>query len=79
LPESAQNHQLKNAYTYAIQGAALVLEEENFTPHFFFEKLKYFFSNPKELEKMKKAAKEFSKPLAAKIIAAYLLTYLNLY
>jgi len=79
LPESAQKHQLKNAYTYAIQGAALVLEEENFTPHFFFEKLRYLFSNPKELEKMKKAAKEFSKPLAAKIIAAYLLTYLNLY
>ena len=79
LPESAQGHQLKNAYTYAMEGAALVLEEENFTPHFFLEKLKYLFSRPKELEKMRKAAKEFSKPLAAKIIAAYLLTYLGLY
>ncbi|UZE92951.1 MAG: UDP-N-acetylglucosamine--N-acetylmuramyl-(pentapeptide) pyrophosphoryl-undecaprenol N-acetylglucosamine transferase [Candidatus Nealsonbacteria bacterium] len=79
LPESAQGHQLKNAYTYAANGAAMVLEEENFTPRFFLEKLKHLFSQPEELKKMKKAAKEFSKPLAAKTIAGYLLSYLNLY
>ena len=79
LPESAQGHQLKNAYTYSMTGATIILEEENFTPYFVLEKLKYFFSHPKELRIMKDAAKQFSKPLAAKIIAAYLLSYLSLF
>lgn len=77
LPESAQNHQVKNAYAYAQKGAAIVLEEANFTPHFFLKKLKYLFSRPEELEKMQKAAEEFSKPLAAKIIAKYIVNYLT--
>ena len=77
LPEAAQNHQVKNAYAYGQNGACLVLEEANFTVHFFLEKLKYLFSHPGELEKMEKAAKEFSKPMAAKIIAEYLIGYLT--
>ena len=77
LPESAQNHQLKNAYTYAQKGAAMVLEEENFTSRFFLEKLKNLFSHPQELEKMRKAAKEFSRPMAAKTIANYIASYLT--
>ncbi len=77
LPEAAQNHQTKNAYAYAENKATIVLEEVNFTPHFFLEKLKFLFSYPGELEKMGKAAQEFSKPMAAKIIAKYLLNYLT--
>jgi len=77
LPESAQNHQVKNAYAYAEKKAAIVLEEVNFTPHFFLERLKYLFSRQEELEKMQKAAEEFSKPLAAKIIAGYLVEFLK--
>ena len=77
LPEAAQDHQVKNAYSYAESGACLVMEEANFTPRFFLEKLKYFFSRPEELEKMQKGAKEFAKPLAAKIIAEYLVNYLT--
>jgi len=76
LAESAQGHQLQNAYTYAEKGAAIILEEENFTPHFFLEKLKNLFSHVEEIEKMQKAAQEFAKPLAAKIIAEYILEYL---
>jgi UDP-N-acetylglucosamine--N-acetylmuramyl-(pentapeptide) pyrophosphoryl-undecaprenol N-acetylglucosamine transferase len=77
LPESAQNHQLQNAYTYARNGAAIILEEENFTSRFFFERLKNLFSDPQELEKMSSAARKFSKPMAAKIIASYIATYLT--
>jgi len=77
LPESAQNHQLKNAYIYAEKGATIVIEEPNFTPHFFLERLKNIFSHPQELEKMGRAAKEFSKPLAGKIIASYIIAYLT--
>ena len=77
LPESAQGHQLKNAYALAEKGAAIVLEEKNFTPHFFLGRLKILFEEPGKLEKMSKAAKEFSKPLAAKVIAGYIVTFLT--
>lgn len=77
LPEAAQNHQLKNAYAFAKTGACIVLEEENFTPHFFFEKIKNLFENPEILEKMSKAAKDFAKPQAGKIIANYIVEYLK--
>ncbi|MDI6602854.1 MAG: UDP-N-acetylglucosamine--N-acetylmuramyl-(pentapeptide) pyrophosphoryl-undecaprenol N-acetylglucosamine transferase [Patescibacteria group bacterium] len=90
LSEAAQNHQFKNAYAYAEKGATIVLEEANFTPHFFLEKLRYLFFRPpsevrdeakpqrsEELEKMQKAAEEFSKPLAAQTIASYLIEFLK--
>lgn len=77
LPESAQNHQLENAYLYAETGAALVIEESNLTPHFFLERVKYLFSRPQILKEMMIAAANFSKPRAGKIIAEYLLAYLT--
>lgn len=77
LPEAAQNHQLKNAYSFSQNRACLVIEEANFTSHFFLEKLKYLFSHPAELETMAARAREFARPRAAKIIAGYILTYLK--
>lgn len=77
LPESAQNHQIKNAYAYQENGASIVIEETNFTSHFFLERLKYLFSNQTELQKMSEAAKEFSKPEAGRIIASYLVEFLT--
>lgn len=77
LSNSAQGHQVNNAYVYSEKGAALVMEEVNFTPHFFLEKLKYLFSQPKMLKDMSKKAKEFSKPEAARIIADYVVSYLK--
>lgn len=77
LPESAQDHQIKNAYTFAERGAALIMEETNFTPHFFLGKLKYLFSEPKKLKEMAKRAKEFAKPDTARIIAEYIVAYLT--
>jgi len=77
LPESAQDHQLRNTYIYAQWGAAVAIEEENFTRHFFLEKIKYLFSHPVELENMTNRAKEFAKLEAAKIIAEYIVSYLS--
>ena len=77
LPGSAQQHQLKNAYSFAETGASIVMEEPNFTPHFFLEKLKNLFSQPEKMEKMRNKAKEFSRPKAAKLIAEYIIEYLN--
>jgi UDP-N-acetylglucosamine--N-acetylmuramyl-(pentapeptide) pyrophosphoryl-undecaprenol N-acetylglucosamine transferase len=77
LPGSAQNHQLKNAYAYAENGASIVIEELNFTPRFLLEKLKYLFSKPQKLREMAKKAGEFAKPESARIIAEYLIAYLK--
>ncbi len=77
LPESAQNHQVKNAYAFAENGASLVIEEANFRPHFVLERIKHLFSQPERLKQMTERAKEFSRPNAARIIAEYIVTYLN--
>jgi UDP-N-acetylglucosamine--N-acetylmuramyl-(pentapeptide) pyrophosphoryl-undecaprenol N-acetylglucosamine transferase len=77
LPESAQNHQLKNAFTFAQDGRALVIEEENLTPNFFIDRLKYLFSHPRETAEMARKAKDFSQPQAALLITKYLLDYLS--
>ncbi len=76
LPESAQDHQVKNAYVFAEKGAGLSLEQENLTPQFFLEKLRLLSPGTEEAERMKTLAKEFAKPMAAKVIARYLLEYL---
>jgi len=75
LPESAQDHQLKNAYNFARSEGCLVLEEGNLTPHFLLKKIKDVFLSGK-IKTMSQKAKEFSKPNAADMIARYLLEYL---
>jgi len=79
LPEAAQNHQVKNAYSFAEKGGCLVLEETNFTSRFFLEKLKYLFSQGRseELDNMSKSAREFARPWAANKIAQEILNYLK--
>ena len=77
FPEAAQKHQVKNAYTFSENGAALVIEETNLTPHFFLERLKLLISRPEKLKEMSQKAKEFARPRAAEIIANYLLEYLS--
>ena len=77
LPESAQNHQVKNAYVFAENGAALVMEEVNFTPHFLLERIENLFFNPDKLREMEEKAKDFSKSEAGRVIAEYIVTYLT--
>lgn len=77
LAESAQNHQAENAYYYAQNGACIVIEEPNLTPRFFLEKLKFLINRGEEMEKMSLNAIAFAKPFAAKIVAEYILEYLD--
>ena len=72
LLNSAQGHQAKNAYLYAKNGAAEVLEPENPTPHMLYSALIKIFSHPENLKEMEKAALKFSKPEAGERIAKYL-------
>lgn len=76
LPEAAQNHQIQNATAYAQEGAAIIIEETNLTPHFFLSRLKSLFSRPEDLIKMQEGAIQFSKPEAAKRIAQNIIDYL---
>jgi len=77
LPGSAQDHQAKNAYQYSKTGAAQVLEHENLKPHFFLERIRYFFSRPRSLKNMAASTELFAGPKAGGIIASYLLEYLE--
>lgn len=77
LPESAQNHQTKNAYAYANLGAGLVVTEENLTPNFFLHKIFGIIKSPAIQKNMEDKAKRFSKPKSAKIIASYIYEFLN--
>lgn len=77
LANSAQNHQLKNAYDFAKSGGGDVIEQKNLTPHFFLGKLKYLFSRQNILQNMAEKSRAFARPRAAEIIACYLIEYIN--
>ncbi|MGI6297150.1 MAG: UDP-N-acetylglucosamine--N-acetylmuramyl-(pentapeptide) pyrophosphoryl-undecaprenol N-acetylglucosamine transferase [Minisyncoccales bacterium] len=77
LPEAAQNHQLKNAITFAkATQSTIVIEEKNLTPNFFLAELKNTFQF-KDLKDLGKRAKKFSTPNSAEIIAKDILNFLK--
>jgi UDP-N-acetylglucosamine--N-acetylmuramyl-(pentapeptide) pyrophosphoryl-undecaprenol N-acetylglucosamine transferase len=69
LDNSAQDHQRKNAYSYATTGAADVIEQRNLSPHLLQSEIDRLLNDKKILEKMAAAAKKFAKPDAAEKIA----------
>ncbi len=77
LPESAQDHQSKNAYCYSDFGATLVIEEKNLTSHLFTQEITNLLKKPKIIKEMGERANEFSKPRSAKIIAEYIVEFLK--
>ena len=77
LPNSAQNHQLKNAYEFKKWGGGEVIEQRNLRPHFLEGMLNHYLKRKDILEEMSRRSKEFSRPEAARIIAAYLVEFLK--
>ena len=74
IPEEISNgHQRKNAYTYARSGAAVVIEEKNLTPHILAAEVHRLLGDKDRQEKMRKGAKQFAHPDAAKKIAEELI------
>jgi len=69
LENSAQDHQRKNAFYYASQGAADVIEENNLTPHVLKAEIERLMGDQNKLNKMSEAAKKLAKPDAAEKIA----------
>jgi len=66
---AAGDHQTKNAYEYAANGAAVVMEQTNLLPNLFVNQVQKIIQNPDMAEKMSQAARNFSKVEAASKIA----------
>ncbi|MFI5260330.1 MAG: UDP-N-acetylglucosamine--N-acetylmuramyl-(pentapeptide) pyrophosphoryl-undecaprenol N-acetylglucosamine transferase [Candidatus Paceibacteria bacterium] len=69
IPESVSHDQRTNAYSYARTGAAVVLEEENLTPHLFVSEIQRITTDAELSARMGKAAEGFTDPDAARILA----------
>ncbi|MFZ5559377.1 MAG: undecaprenyldiphospho-muramoylpentapeptide beta-N-acetylglucosaminyltransferase [Patescibacteria group bacterium] len=68
IPNSAQDHQRKNAYEFAQTGGAIVLEQENLTPNIFLEEISRILGNASKVQEMAQKAKSFYKPNTAERI-----------
>jgi UDP-N-acetylglucosamine--N-acetylmuramyl-(pentapeptide) pyrophosphoryl-undecaprenol N-acetylglucosamine transferase len=69
IPKDISHDQHDNAFAYARSGAAVVIEQKNFTPHLLIGEIERLMTDSVLRDKMKKEAKEFAKPDAARKIA----------
>lgn len=70
---AAEDHQTKNAFTYARAGACVVIEQNNLTPGLLVSEIKRILNNGDVTRKMSASARGFSRADAAKAIAEALL------
>ncbi len=73
ITDSNGDHQRKNAYSYARTGAAVVIEENNLTPHLLLSEITRIISDQDERTKMHEAANQFAHTDAAEKIAEELI------
>lgn len=73
IPEDVSHDQTENAFSYARAGAAVVIEQRNLTQHVLSSEIDRLMNNPDQRALMSEAAKEYSRPQAAKKIANILL------
>ena len=73
IPESISHDQRTNAYAYAKTGAAIVLDEENLTPHILVSEIERILNDPTLAKRMGAAAEGFTDPDAARILAGEVL------
>lgn len=74
IPESVSHDQRSNAYAYARTGAAIVLEQENLTPHLLVSEIKRLIDDPELRKRMSTSAHGFTDPDAARILANEILS-----
>jgi UDP-N-acetylglucosamine:LPS N-acetylglucosamine transferase len=74
LPDSASDHQLKNAISYAESGSAMIIDQMNLTPHLFQDRIFSLLDNAELMKKMGENAKKFNPPDAAHLIAQEILS-----
>jgi len=69
IPEAISHDQRSNAYAYARTGAAVVIEEENLSPHILASEIQRIVTDPELSKKMIAGAAGFTDPDAARILA----------
>lgn len=74
IPESVSHDQRTNAYAFARTGAAVVLEEENLTPHLLVSESRRIATDPTLSKQMSVAAAGFTDPDAARVLATEILS-----
>ncbi|MHB0865934.1 MAG: UDP-N-acetylglucosamine--N-acetylmuramyl-(pentapeptide) pyrophosphoryl-undecaprenol N-acetylglucosamine transferase [Minisyncoccota bacterium] len=74
IPESVSHDQRTNAYAFARTGAAVVLEEDNLSPHLFVAEIQHILNDPELAKRMSAAAEGFTDPDAARILAHEVIT-----
>ena len=74
IPEETSHNQKTNAFAYARNGGAVVIEEHNLTPNILVSEIDRIVENPEIHEEMKRKAKEFFRPTAARQIAEEILS-----
>ena len=72
LADAANDHQKANAYEYAGKGAAVVLEEENFSSHVFLNEVQKLLE-PKRAEAMAQAARALVRLDATEVVGKEIL------
>jgi len=78
LPWASRGHQKRNAYEYAKNGAAIVVEESNLKINIFSDLILQIISDEKKKRIMSQAASQFAKINAAQDIAKEIVKQLEL-
>lgn len=73
IPQAISRDQVSNAFHYARTGAAIVIEQENMSPHILQNEIDRLFHHSDVHERMVRAAKGFARIDAAQVIARELL------
>lgn len=68
-PHAAGGHQRKNAFFYAREGGAVVIEEINLTPNLLIAEVNRIVQDEAKYQSMVDAAEAFSKPYAGETLA----------
>lgn len=69
LPNSAGDHQLKNAFYFSSKGAALMLDEVNLTPNMLYDAIFGILENKAKQVQMVRSARQLMAPDAAQLIS----------
>ena len=79
ISHSVKNHQIKNAYNYAREGACVVVEENNLSEKLLISEINRIIDNEEVQAKMKEGAERFDIPDAAKNIAKEIISIVLLH
>ena len=77
LRGAAGDHQRINAYEYAREGGAVVIEEANFTFNIVRIQIENLLKDTEAVRRMSEAARNFAKPEAAEIIARQIVEFVR--